>query len=70
MECEELDEERKQQMAKDEEEAAKERAKIQEKEDMMQAAKYVMKKWNWFQTEGKLVYVIGSFVYRTFFKET
>jgi len=40
-------------MAKDEEDASKEKYKLQEKEDMMAAAKYVMKKWNWFQTEGK-----------------
>ena len=48
MECEELDEEKKLQQAKDDEDAAKEKGKLQEKEDMMQAAKYVMKKWNWF----------------------
>lgn len=55
MECEELDEEKKLALARDDEEAAKEKDKLQQKEDMIQASKYIMKKWNWFQTEGKFL---------------
>jgi len=48
MECEELDEEKKLAQAKDDEDAAKENDKLKQKEDMIQASKYIMKKWNWF----------------------
>jgi hypothetical protein len=33
----------------------KEQSKVQEKLDMESAARYVQKKWIWYQTEGKLL---------------
>ena len=41
--------------AADEDMRAQEQKKIQEKLDMEMAAKYIQKKWNWYQTEGKLL---------------
>ena len=55
IECEELDEEKKLAQARDDEDAAKENDKLKQKEDMIAASKYIMKKWNWFQTEGKFL---------------
>ena len=52
---EELNEERRKQEIIDEENAAEERRHEQEKIDMDIAAKYIQKKWNWYQTEGKLL---------------
>ena len=51
--CEEEEEDRKQRELKDEENAAIEKAKIQEKMDMDAAALYIQRKWNWFQIEGR-----------------
>ncbi len=53
--CGAQNEERKGQEAADAAQAAAEAAKVQEKYDMDLAAKYVQKKWNWYQTEGKLL---------------
>ena len=52
---EEQNEERRKQEILDEENAAEERKHLQEKIDMDIAAKYIQKKWNWYQTEGKLL---------------
>ena len=53
--CEEEEEDRKARELKDQEAAELEQQKIQEKLDMDAAARYVQRKWNWFQTEGKLL---------------
>ena len=53
--CEEETEYRKVQEANDQENAGAEKAKVQEKMDMDLAAKYIQRKWNWFQTEGKFL---------------
>ena len=39
----------------DKEEENKELAKIQQKEDMEKAARYVQERWKWFQDEGRLL---------------
>lgn len=43
------------QQQKDDEAAAEEAQKEQEKQDRIIAAKYIEKKWHWFQTEGKFL---------------
>jgi len=53
--CQEQEDERRQREAKDQEALEAEQAKIKEKMDMDLAAKYVQRKWNWFQTEGKFL---------------
>jgi hypothetical protein len=47
--------ERQERRLKEEEEAAQELEKIKQKEAMDEAAKYIQKKWNWYQTEGRLL---------------
>ena len=53
--CDEEGEVKKQQDAIDKENEAIELAKLKEKEEMDMAAKYIQRKWNWFQTEGKFL---------------
>ena len=52
---EEQNEERRKQEVLDEENAQEEQKRLQEKIDMEIASKYIQKKWNWYQTEGKLL---------------
>jgi CHASE3 domain sensor protein len=47
------EEERTKQDSVDQQNAAEEQAKIQEKLDMDKAARYVQKKWEWWQAVGK-----------------
>ena len=53
--CEEQEEDRKAKELIDQKADLEERKKMQEKLDMDAAAKYVQRKWNWYQTEGKLL---------------
>lgn len=53
--CQEEEEARLLQQQKDDEAAAEELQKEKEKYDRIIAAKYIEKKWNWFQTEGKFL---------------
>ena len=53
--CQEEEENRILAQQKDDEAAADEAKKEQEKQDRILAAKYIEKKWHWFQTEGKFL---------------
>lgn len=53
--CQDEEEARILQQNKDDETAAEETQKEQEKQDRLIAAKYIEKKWHWFQTEGKFL---------------
>lgn len=53
--CQEEEEVRILHLQKEQEDAAAEAAKVQNKLDMIAAAKYIEKKWNWYQTEGKFL---------------
>jgi len=47
------DEERRERQLKAEDEQRREREKIQQRQEMEEAARYIQKKWNWYQIEGK-----------------
>lgn len=53
--CDLENEEREKQTMDDASNLEKEQSKVQEKLDMESAARYVQKKWIWYQTEGKLL---------------
>ena len=53
--CDEENEAKNRHEQDDKENAATEWKKIQEKMDMELAAKYIQRKWNWYNTEGKLL---------------
>jgi hypothetical protein len=52
---EEEQDNKKQRQLKDVDDAARLLEKEQQKIDMDLAAKYIQRKWNWFQTEGKFL---------------
>ena len=48
-------EERKRREEEQDAEAEQEKAKVQEKMSMDDAARYIQRRWTWFQTEGKFL---------------